>query len=343
MSEIAQTGYLALAVQAAKGVPAVVDGSKALRLTSNTLSGNAAMLDNEAEIGGGRDKDASAAVMGGFSVGGELEGLFRSKVIGDLLLAAGFTAAAPVQDAATGAFTHTFTPGNVSKYLSILTRWGSTAAVQRFSDCLVGDLTFSLDANGKVTWSASIVGRRAEYAVAGITPTFETGPVADYSGSVVTLDGLGTYRFESVELAIANNLSDDEYVIGSRQLEDVTPGDRVVTMGGTVKIGDNSPAATDLHRAAVYGSKTATDSSAAGAVPYHSSGAITFGSPKLIGTSVTKRHALIATIPDLVIAGFPLEASGSDRLTIDVEGEALKGAGALVTIDLQNDRSTQYV
>lgn len=341
MSEIAQTGYLALAVQTTKGTAATVDGSKALKLTSFNLSGNSELLDTEAEIGGSRDKDASAVVMGGFSVAGELEGLFRPKVIGDLFLAAGFAASAPVQDATTGAYTHTFTPTNTPKYLTIMTRWG-TSVVRRFSDCLVDEISFSLDANGKTTWTASIIGRREEYGVAGITPTFETSPVADYAGSAVTIDTLGTYRWESIELAIANNLSDDEYVIGSRQLEDVTPGERAVTMSGTVKVGDNVPALTDLYRAAVFGSKTGSDSATAGATPYHSSAAVTFGSAKLIGTSLTKRFAMIATIPDLVLSGFPLEASGADRLTVEIEAEAFKGAGALVSIDLQNDRSTQY-
>ena len=41
MSQTAQTGYVALAAQTAKGTPATVDGSLALLTTSNSLSGNA--------------------------------------------------------------------------------------------------------------------------------------------------------------------------------------------------------------------------------------------------------------------------------------------------------------
>lgn len=342
MSEIAQTGYLALAAQTARGTSATVDGTNALRLTSMGISGNSETLDYEDEIGGGRDADASSAVLGGFSVSGEIEGLFRPKAFGFLLLGAGFAAAAPVQDGVTGAWTHTFTPGSTPKYLTVLTRYGSTAAIRKFSDVLVDELSWSLDANGKVTWSASLIGRREEYGVAGITPTYETSPVADYAGSAVTLDGLGTYRFESVELGVANNLSDDEYVIGSRQLDDVTYGAREVTFGGTVKVGDNTPVLTDLYRAAVFGSKTATDSSTATSDPYHSSAAVTFGSRKLVGTSITKRFGMTATIADLVLNGFPLESSGADRLAVDLEGRALKGAGPVVSIDLVNDRGTVY-
>lgn len=341
MSAIAQDGYVAVAAQTAKGTPATVDGTNSLLVTSNSLGGMTDALDYEEEIGGGRDAQSSSAVLGGFTVGGDLEGLFRPKAFGFLLLGAGFTTVAPTQDGVTGAWTHTFTPGT-PKYLTIVTRWGNTDAVRKFSDCLVDELTVSLDANGKGTWSASIVGAREEYGVAGITPTFETNPVANYAGSAAVLDGLGTYRWEAMELSIANNLSDDEFVIGSRSLDDVTPGAREVTISGTIKVGNNTPSVTDLYRAAVHGSKTSTDSSTATADPYHTSAAMTFGSKKLIGTSVTKRHALIATLPDVVLAGFPLEASGSDRLTVEIEGRAVKGAGDVVSLVLQNDRATVY-
>jgi len=72
MSLTAQTGYIALATQTAKGTPATVDGSLALRVNSHSISGNAELLDFEDEIGGGRDADSGLAVLGGFSVSGEL-------------------------------------------------------------------------------------------------------------------------------------------------------------------------------------------------------------------------------------------------------------------------------
>lgn len=339
MSQTSQTGYLALALQTAKGTPATVDGSLALRLTSSSLSGNAELLDFEDEIGGGRAAESGAAVLGGFSVAGDLEGLLRSNVIGYLLLAAGFSADAPVQDGTSGAWTHTFTPSDTGTYLTIVTRWGSTDAVRQFSDCLVGSLTFSLDANGKVTWSASIIGARETFAVPGVTPTFETGPVANYAGSAVTLDTVA-YRWESVELAIENNLSDDEFVIGSRMLDDVTFGAREVSISGTVKVGNNTPKVTDLYRKAVLGGAAATTPGSSD--PFHSAAAVTLGSTKLAGTSTTKFYGLTATMPDLVLAGFPLEASGSDRLTVDLEGRALKGASPEVTFALVNTKATAY-
>lgn len=340
MSEIAQNGYVALGVQAAKGTPAAVTGSDALRITSFGVSGRSDRLDDEDEIGGGRDYDTSGATLGGFSVSGDVEGLFRPKTFGLLLLAAGFAAAAPVQDGATGAWTHVFTPSSVFKYLTLATRWGLTDAVRVISDALVDSFSFSLDANGKVTWSASFIGRTESYGGAAVTPTYETAPIANYGGSAVTFDGLGTYKFESLGFSVANNMSDDEYVIGSRILDDMTPGAREVGMSGDIKVGANSPSITDLYRAATYGSKTATGPG--GSDPYHTAAALTFGSTKKVGTSITKFYGLTATIPDMVLNGFPLEASGADRLMASIEAKAYKGAGQVVTLDLVNDRATQY-
>jgi tail tube protein len=340
MSETAQNGYCIIGVQTAKGTPAVLTASNALKLTSATPSGQAELLDDDAEIGGGRDFEASSAVLGGFNVAGDLEGLFRAKTIGYLLMAAGFAPAAPVQDGVTGAYKHTFTPTNALNYLTMLIRWGNAGVVRKMSDCLVNEITFELEANGKVTWSASVIGCEEVADVAGMTPLFETTPVANYAGSAAELDGLGTYRWESMSLGINNNLSDDEWVIGSRKLDDVTGGAREVTVGGTIKVGNNSPSLTDLYKAAVYGDVAAT--APGGSDPYHTDSALTFGTTKLVGTSITHRFGMKATVPDLVIQGFPLEASGDDRLTIDIEGRAYKGVSAAVSLELTNDRATVY-
>lgn len=339
MSTTAQDGYVVLAPQTAKGTPNATLGAYGLRVTSSNTSGQSELLDDDPEIGGGRDNDTSAATMGGFSVAGDLEGAFRPSVVGLLLKAAGFQPGAPVQDAATGAWSHTFVPSTFT-YLTVEGRWGNTDAIRRFSDVLVNEFSVNLEANGKASWSASLLGSQESWQGTPSVPTFETDPIANYAGSAVTLDGLGTYRFESVGLTIANNLSDDEYVIGSRFLDDVTPGGREVTMSGTIKVGNNTPKVTDLYRAAVYGSKAAT--APGGSDPYHSAGAITFGNPRLIGTSILKRFGMIATIPDLVLSGFPLEASGEDRLTVDIEGRAYKGAGDVLSVVLQNSKATPY-
>lgn len=341
MSENAQTGYVVIGIQTAKGSPATPAAANALKVTSFGVSGQADLLDDDAEIGGGRDYEGSSAVLGGFMVGGDCEGLLRAKTIGLLLLAAGYSAAAPVQDGVTGAYRHVFTPTNTLTYITLLTRWGTTDAVRLLSDCLVNELTISLEANGKVTWSASLIGCEEDGDVVGVTPLFETTPVANYAGSAAELDGLGTYRWESMEFSLNNNLSDDEWVIGSRKLDDVTAGAREITVTGTIKVGNNSPSVTDLYKAAVYGDVNATEPG--GSDPYHTDSSLTFGTTKLVGTSLTHFFGLKVDVPDLVIQGFPLEASGDDRLTVDIEARAYKGASPAATMTLTNDRATQYV
>lgn len=341
MSDTAQQGYAILSRQTAFGTAAASLGTYGLRCTSVGLTPGTDLLDDDPEIGTGRDTDTSAPVIGGFSIGGSLEGLFRPKVWPLLLLAAGFTTSgAPTQDATTGAYTHTLTPSTTLTYLTIETSWGNARAVRRFVDCLVNELTISLDANGKATWSASIIGRTEAWQGSPSTPTYETDPVANYAGSAITLDGLGTYKWESVELAIRNNLSDDEWVIGSRTLDDITPGSREVELSGTIKAGTNNPSVTDLYRAAVYGTKAAT--APGGSDPYHTSAAVTFGSTRLVGTSTTVKYGATFTIPDGVLAGFPLEESGADRIAADVSVKALKGAGNVVTATVSNAFATDY-
>jgi len=339
MSQIARTGYVAIAKQTAKGTPNTTL-TTGLSTTDVSMSGQADRLDDVEEIGGGRDYLASSSVMAGFTVSGDVSGLMRPNTFGLLLLAAGFTSAAPTQDGTTGAWTHVFTPALTGSYLTIETRWGSTDAIRRFSDCLVDSLSVSLDANGRATYSASLIGTTESWQGTPAVPVYETDAVADYKGSAVTFDALGTYKFESVEVSIANNLSSDEFVIGSRMLDDVTFGAREVSMTGTIKAGANTPSVTDLYRAAVYGAKAAT--APGGADPYHSAASVTFGSDKFAGTSVTKRFASIFAIPDLVMNGFPLEASGSDRLSLDLDCRAYKGAGNIVDVTLQNTRGTAY-
>lgn len=339
MSETAQNGYVILGRQVAKGTPAAVMGPYGLKVTSNAVGGQAERLDDEPEIGGGRDNDSGTAIMGGFKIGGDLEGQLRPKAIGLLFLAAGFSGGAPVQDGVTGAYTHTLIPA-APTYLTVEGRWGTTDAIRRGTDVLVDELKLSLSANGKASWSASLIGITEDWRGAPSVPTYETDPILDYYGSAITLDGLGTYRWEDVELTISNNLSDDEYVIGSRLLDDMTPGAREVTVGGTIKVGSNAPSVTDLYRAAVYGSKTATGPG--GASPYHTSAAVVLGSAKFAGTSNTVRYGLTVTVPDLVLTGFPLEASGDERLTVDLEGKAYKGAGDVATVAIRNTFATAY-
>lgn len=343
MSDTAQLGYLTLAGQTAKGTPNVAGlTTGGVRATGFTLGPDTEVTSPDAEIGGTRDPNLAGAAFGGFKVGGSVDGYLRYAVLLPLMLrASGFVAAAPTVVTAGQVFKHTFTPG-AAQYLTAETSWGLNRAIRRFSDLLVNSFSISLSANERATLTAEFVGAIEAWQAA---PTAVTYPTADgignFLGSAITFDTLGTYRFTEAEIAVANNLSDDEYVIGSRSLDDVTAGEREITFTGTIKLGTNTPSLTDLYRAAAYGSKTAT--APAGSDPYQTSFAHTVGSTKLIGTSLTEKYRALFTVPSAVLNAIPLEASGADVLSAQIEAKAYSdGINPIMTIDVWNNVATQY-
>lgn len=344
MADTALTGYVALAKQSAQGTPNTVDlPTSGVLATSATLGGSSEASDPDPEIGGSRNPDISGAAFGGFALSGDIEGYLRYAILlPRLLQAAGFVAAAPVETgASSGVFQHTFTPGAMS-YLTVESRWGLTDAIRRFRDVLVNELTIEVNPNERATLSASCVGMRETWQA---SPTAVTYPAVDPVGhgatSAIALGGLGTYRFASATVGIANNLSDDEFVIGSRFLGDLTPGAQEITVGGEIRLGNNTPSLTELYRAALYGAPDATEP--AGLEPFSTDAALTIASPKLIGASTTEKYRAVFTMPHLVIAGFPLEASGADPLGATIEGRAYDGPdGPSLTVDIYNARSTAY-
>jgi hypothetical protein len=341
MSDTAQEGYLALARQAAQGT--AVAPTRGLLVTSVDLSGQTENLVADPEIGGGRDIDAAGVALGTFSVSGDVEGYLRYNELGLLLLAAGFEELAdPVQDGTTGAWTHTFTPAAAFSWLTAETAWGRNRAIRRFRDCLVDELELSVAGNEFATFTAGLIGLGETWEATPSAPTYATGDsIGTYLGSRLTLDGLGSYRLSDLSLTIANNVSDDEAVIGQRELADLTPGAREVSWSGTLKLDGAAPeSVTDLYRAAMYGSKTATEPGTSDV--YHTSATARFGSPKLIGTSTTLRYGVEVAMPDVVLNAFPLEGSGADVIEAQVEGRAVKGASPVSTITLHNAVGTRY-
>lgn len=336
MSDTAQDGYVALATQAGKGVPAA-SFTEAMKVTDNGLSGRSGVDYGDAEIGGGRTTDSSRPMLTGYNASGSIEGYLRSRAFPLLLMGAGLTPSAPTQEGATGAFSHPFATG-LFTWLSAETSWGKGRAVRRFSDVLVNSLDVSLDAPGRATFTADLLGLSEAWQGATSAVTFETDPIADWLGSAITFDTLGTYRFETFTFSLANNLDDDEWVIGTRSQDDATAHSQEVTFGGRIKLGANSPSLTDLYRAAMYGSKTATAPSPDG--PYHTSGSAVIGHRKFIGTSVATRFGHTIACSDLVLEAFPLEGSGDDRLNVEITARAVSSTPFTWTV--RNGRSTLY-
>lgn len=340
MSDTSQEGYVALAVQAAQGTPSPTVPT-GVKVTSVDVGATTENLIADPEIGGGRDRYTEGVALGSYHVAGDLEAYLRFDAFGFLLLMAGFVQdGAPVQDGTTGAYEHTFIPG-VFSYGTMETAWGRNRAIRRVSDCLVNELGLSVPGNDYATMSASILGLAEEWQASPSVPTFAAADaMGTYLGSAVELPELGTFRFSDLSLTVANNVSDDEAVIGQRELADITPGRREVSFSGTIKPQGNAQAVTDLYRAAVYGGDALT--SPGDVDVYHTPAVVTFGSPRLIGTSTTHRYSVAFDLPDVVVDAFPLEGSGDDPIEAAIEANAFAGVEDVVTIRLRNARSTAY-
>jgi hypothetical protein len=343
MSDTAQQGYVTLAAQTAQGTPATTV-TAGLLVTSSALSGQTENLLTDPEIGGSRSRDTDGVALGGFSASGALEGSARFERLGLLLLAAGFEEADdPVEDGSTGAFTHTFTPAETPTFLTVEGSWGTNRAVRRWTDVLVNELGLSVAGNDYAMMSADLLGIGESWQASPVTPVFvKPDPIGHFLGSAVELDGIGTFRFTETELTIAANLSDDEFVIGRRELVDITPGALEVSGTGVIRLDGAAPAQlTDLYRAAMYGDPAAT--SPTEGEPYHTSATWTFGSRRLVGTSTTLRYGVTVECPDVVVAAFPLEGSGADVVEASLELHAFdNGTAPIATITLVNARGTKY-
>lgn len=342
MSDTAQLGYLALAKQTAKGTPNTAGLAAGGVLASDISLGlETSVEDSDPEIGGGRFQRNTSAMFGGARVGGSMEGVMRyATALPLLLLGAGFVEGAVTETAtASGAFRHPFTLGTgVPTYLTAETSWGLARAVRRFTDCLVDSLTLSTEADGDTMFAADVIGVGETMQAGATAVTYEANDSrGTWLGSAVTIDGLGTYKTTSAEVKIGNNASDDEYVIGSRSLDDVTLGTLEAMFSASIRLGVNNPSVTDLYRAAAYGTKAGTTPGTT--EPFTTSGAVTFGSGKLIGASATEKYRAVVTMPQIIIRPFTLDASGEDVLEVDLESRAY---GSAITVDVYNARSTAY-
>jgi hypothetical protein len=343
MSDTAQEGYFALAKQTAQGTvnTATTNG---YRITSSDLGSVSDNLEADAEIGGGRDLDTAGVAFGSVHVEGSIEAYCRYDLVGHFLLALGFVeSGAPVQDATTGAWTHTFVPGTAFTWYTVETNWGRNRAIRRYVDSILNSLELTVSGDEWVTMTQEWLALTELWQASPSVPTYASpDPIGTYLGSKVTLDSLGTFRLSEMTVNIANNFTNDEAVIGQRSLVDLTPKRRDVMFSGTLKINPSVPAAiTDLYRAALWGSKTATAVSDV-AEPYHTSATVTFGSPKLVGTSTTVRYGIEVGLPDVVLSAFPLEGAGDDVTEAAIEGRAVKGAAPVSTIKVFNARATAY-
>lgn len=343
MSDTAREGYLTLAKQTAQGTPATTV-TTGLKVTSNDIGGVSENLDADPEIGGSRAMDSALAALGAFHVAGSIEGYLRHEPIGLLLLGLGFVESGAPVALTGGGYAHTFVPRTGDPtFLTLESAWGRNRAIRRFTDVLVGNLELSVSADDRVTFSSEVVGIGESWQATPSVATFaKPDPTGTFIGSGIILDSLGTYRAQELSVTVENNLSDDETAIGQRSIVDVTPGSLEVTGSATMRFNPSVPGQlTDLYRAALYGSKTATTPQAG--EPYHTAATFTFGTKVKLPSNTTDFWGLDVVLPDVVLSAFPLESSGDDVIEADIEFTAYdNGTDPIVKFVLRNNRSTAY-
>jgi len=343
VADTAQVGWLCAALQAAQGTAADVAALAPQQLlhNSHSIGLSVEITDPDPEIGGGRDPRPGAATYGGAQVGGDLDAALRFDLLPLFLLAGGFVeSGAPTEpEPGTGAYRHQFVFGDAT-YLTLMSAWGANRVVRQWQDVLVDSLTLATEADGDTTLSATVLGA-SEVIVAAEEVAVPTAPANDakgaWKGSAVVFNDLGTYRWSQAQVALNNNLSSDEYVLGKATLDGMTPGERELVLSGTIRLGSDDPSVTALYRAGVFGDPDAVTSTDAD--PYITSGAVTFGSGRKIGTSTTQRYRSVWTMPSLTLRPFALEQSGADTLEVSVEARAY---GSGVTVDVYNARAGAY-
>lgn len=262
MSITGQTGHIAVAKQTAFGTPnTVLNNYRLVKITGDSLVAANNMIVAEGEIGAGRD--VTQAVPGGFSSAGAVNGDLRVRSAATFLNGALGTLTAVTGPPATDLFT----PADLLPYFTIEKKVGSNARsaselmTLRYSDTVVNTMNISSTSGGLATFSAGLIAAGESYIAAPVvdelaawnTTTNKAGydPLGDdllvfHGGrirlkdttdtdAVTFIAGDNNTTFQTLEVAINNNVAADEYTIRpSRFLRSFTEGIRSVEINMTL-------------------------------------------------------------------------------------------------------------
>jgi len=276
---------------------------------------------NLSETDSSRDQGVSYIVRSG--VEGGPEAYVRDAYASTLLEAALGT------DNKTGTspnFTHTITPANDLSYYTIW-RNQSNTLWEKFTDCMVSELSVKSEAGAPLTFSTSIMGRTPTRLTTDPTAvaqdlaskTVANGAVYNYNDATVTLGGSATALIRSFELSINNNVSmqqTDEVVP-----YDLVPGQREVTLSFDL-IMENLLEYNKFF----YGSDSGV---AASSSIYTTSASFEF----IKGTN----NSIKFDIPSLAYEAFPVEPNpNGDPIIVSVRAQAQRGSSPVLTATVKN-------
>lgn len=199
-------------------------------VTSESIVPNNAPLIADGEIGRGRDR--TGAIAGGYGISGGFGGYARVADLGVLLqMVMSTDAVSP--DGSTGITTVNFT--DYVDWWTIERNVGDTLYVW-YINSKANSLTISVAANQIATYTVDFVITMERDITNAATPLYGTPSFAGddllafHGGHLEIADGQYS-NMESVEIAINNGLSNDEYTVHeSRFLNNVTEGARTIDL-----------------------------------------------------------------------------------------------------------------
>lgn len=198
-------------------------------VTQESLIANAPPLLAENEIGRGRDR--TGAVAGGYGISGGFGGYSRVSDIGKLCqMALSDDDAACSPSGSTGI--STVVPTDYLDWWTVEKNVGDTLYLW-LVNCKMNNLTVSVSQNAIATYTTDWVATMEKKVTSGDseTPVYTDDDLLAFHGGLLKLGGTQYNNMESVEIAIANGLSNDEYTVQpSRFLNNVTEGARTIDL-----------------------------------------------------------------------------------------------------------------
>lgn len=188
---------------------------------------------------------------------------------------------------------------------------------QRYTGCLINELTFTMEPNGPVMCEATIVGRGGD-VIAKTTPTFPTSPLKPFAFDTISLSvgGAGTALIESLNLSINNNLEGFGALNLSRYVAKIRRNNhQMVNISGTIDF-------TNVTEYLNFINQT----------------------EQQFTISMTKASSfqLIFDIPRVVYTAYPTGIPGRERILTSFEGKGFVHQGSLnaIKVTLTNQQST---
>jgi hypothetical protein len=198
-------------------------------VTSESFAAESAPLVAENEIGRGRDR--TGAIAGGYGIAGGFGGYARASDLGLLCqIALSDNAAACAPNGTTGLAT--VVPTDYLDWWSIEKNVGDALYLWLINGKL-NNLTISVNqgeiANYTSEWVVTLE-KKISSGQAG-TPDYTDDDLLAFHGGLIKINGTQYDNMESIEIAIANGLSNDEFTVHpSRFLNNVTEGARTMDL-----------------------------------------------------------------------------------------------------------------